>query len=584
MSSVLLSQQAALDWVGEREWRKGQSYVRGLTGLTRQPDGTLTLLQGSAHGQEKYIVRVTLAGKEVEAAHCSCPVGEAGACKHVAALLARALQSPQDFNALEDLQSQLERLDAPALRALIRDMLQQEPELRGLLLTRPGRTAKGTAADLDKRIAQAFALVDYDAEYDWEGEGPDLSDLEPLLDTLRGQVHDIASLDAAGYADLYRAADAMLEGCADLNDDDYDLGLWEYVTVARTALLRLLQQPVDSLLRENILDTLEESIGQLRWDRKELQSGQLELFSALPAEEREQLRAFVTRLQGLERHEAYRHRWAQTLYLLFSPEETNLEDELALARATGRPQEVIKAMLKHGQTESALQQLNRETKAVPPQELESAFAEHGLLPQLEEYARQHLKTFGVRAWLYGHYRDTGRHDEAHALARDAVLKGTGDHAFYIARWNGQLVRDPDWLSELRHISPDWPADRAEYVRQQWKKAGQTDSLLNFLLEEGLLSEAQKLVSERSEVRPELLTRLALSLSAEDAKPLVLRAVLAHVSGRGREHYRAAAETLTQTAALIGQDEAREVARLLTQQFPKLSALRDELRRAKLLRD
>ena len=47
----------------------------------------------------------------VVAAHCACPVGDGGYCKHVAALLLTWLAQPQTFLEQEELDSSLARRD-----------------------------------------------------------------------------------------------------------------------------------------------------------------------------------------------------------------------------------------------------------------------------------------------------------------------------------------------------------------------------------------------------------------------------------------------------------------------------------------
>lgn len=162
-----LTEKTARAHIDERTWTRGASYTRGLTRLTRQPDGDDQHLRGTAHGTDHYEVLVTLRAGNVRDAVCSCPVGGDGRCKHVAALLRRALIRPGDFVALPSLDDLLDPLDAPALRGVIRRMLDHAPDLMGVLLSAPGG---GTG--LAERLALAFATVDHDPDHDWDDEGP----------------------------------------------------------------------------------------------------------------------------------------------------------------------------------------------------------------------------------------------------------------------------------------------------------------------------------------------------------------------------------------------------------------------------
>ena len=67
--------------------------------------------------------RVQLDAGEIADAHCSCPVGGGGRCKHVAALLLTWQAKPETFAPVEDLAQALERRSKAELIALIQQML-----------------------------------------------------------------------------------------------------------------------------------------------------------------------------------------------------------------------------------------------------------------------------------------------------------------------------------------------------------------------------------------------------------------------------------------------------------------------------
>ncbi|WP_309572892.1 SWIM zinc finger family protein [Deinococcus sp.] len=577
-----LSRADSLAYIGDREWKKGQSYVRGLTGLSAQPDLGHTVLRASAHGQEKYAVTVTLNAGEVAEALCSCPVGGGGGCKHVAALLARAVDDPASFAVLPALDEVLDGMDTAQLRLLVRRMLKREPELLALLLTVP-RAAGGH--DLQRRIEAAFALIDYDPEEDWGGEGPDLSDLEPLLEEVQAQLSGLDVLDEQARTHLLDALLTFLNGCAEIDNEDYDWGITEYVSTARTGLLRLLALELPEHEHENALDGLQESIGDFGWDEGEMEAeGQFELLAALPEDTQHMLRAFVHGLMDAT-PETYRRRaLAGTLLALSSETDLDPEEELRLARATGNQAEVVRVLFRHGRIEEAITALSKGGRPLAPQEVETEFQERDLMPRLEDYARSHLRVFGARAWLYGRYCETGRTAEAHALAREAVLTGTDEHEYYTSRF---LTRDLNWLKELHVISPDWPADREAYIARQWTFPARSGDLMRFVLDEGLLDWAERIVNRSPAGRPLLVSaalvgELALQLPADRARPLILRAVAEHVASQGRDHYSAAARLLCGAETLIGQDEVAAIVRTLVQEYPRRTSLKAELKSAGLL--
>ena len=96
-------------------------------------------------------------------ADCSCPVGDGGHCKHVAALLLYYREHPDTFVEVEELDAALERRSKGELVALIRRMVRRVPELELLLDAplpgytdpAPPRTRSRTAARYGRRSATA---------------------------------------------------------------------------------------------------------------------------------------------------------------------------------------------------------------------------------------------------------------------------------------------------------------------------------------------------------------------------------------------------------------------------------------------
>ena len=74
---------------------------------------------------EAYYVQATLGAQGIVAADCSCPVGEGGRCKHVAALLLIWQANPGEFVEMEELDASLERRSKAELIALVKQMLRQ---------------------------------------------------------------------------------------------------------------------------------------------------------------------------------------------------------------------------------------------------------------------------------------------------------------------------------------------------------------------------------------------------------------------------------------------------------------------------
>ena len=123
--------------VGERSFERGMQYFRsGAIFDTRLQGATL---KARCHGSQggPYRLEVTLNAEGVAHAHCSCPVGGGGYCKHTAALLLTWLERPDQFAEREEPDAALERRSKAELIALVKQMLRQEPELEWLLETPP---------------------------------------------------------------------------------------------------------------------------------------------------------------------------------------------------------------------------------------------------------------------------------------------------------------------------------------------------------------------------------------------------------------------------------------------------------------
>src|SRR5206468_7370725 len=120
--------------------------------LRREGETLKARCRGQSGGP--YRVRATLKEGAVTEADCSCPVGDGGHCKHVAALLVAWQEEPGAFREVAALGAELERLDRADLLALLRHLLRRRPELEDLVRSLleaplPGTAAADRPADAD---------------------------------------------------------------------------------------------------------------------------------------------------------------------------------------------------------------------------------------------------------------------------------------------------------------------------------------------------------------------------------------------------------------------------------------------------
>lgn len=564
MTTFSLRRQNALAWSGEHEWRKGQSYVRGLTGLSARPEGAATVLRGTAYGQEPYQVRATLEGGEVVSARCSCPVGGGGHCKHVAALLARAVEDPRAFAGVPELSEALSGLSVPELHRLINRMLDRAPELEALVYASSARSAPAGSAR--EQIEAAFDAIrrTYTPDWDHEGEGPDTGAIDLVLEGADALLENLEALDTAWAGQLLDTYLAVLDGVEDTYDEDFDWGLDDLQARALAAVQRLLVSgKLDEGAREDAFEAIQSEVASGRWN---VEGGAFsDLVAALREDERASLLNLLRTLVKGERSEYLRQGYARALYHLTAD---NLSDEEAeaLLRASGELGELLNFLLERGRTEDVRRAVREAGRRAHFPELEPMFAAHGQLPLLEALAREGLEQGQTRRWLFERYVATGRKPEAHALAREIVLKAP----------------TPEWLISLKDVSPDWQEERSEITLRLWRQKGHTEVLMDLLLREGLAQEALRLAGERDIVPVSQLLTLAGQLDTERAVPLIVRAAQLHIDLRNRNGYHEAAQILTRLPALIGHEATAEQVRAVIERQPRLPALRDELRQAGLL--
>ena len=175
-----LSEKVIRSWCGDANYIKGKPYAeKSLFDLFKVEE----TIQGRCQGRSSsdYRVEVRLDEGEIHEASCSCPVGGSGQCKHVAALLMRWQNAPQDFAKREPFESRMKDFSREDLLLLIQQMIRQKPDLELLLDTPlPGmKTQKEVTAEVYQKQAQAM-FHRYDT-LDWEDVRLLASDLSELL-------------------------------------------------------------------------------------------------------------------------------------------------------------------------------------------------------------------------------------------------------------------------------------------------------------------------------------------------------------------------------------------------------------------
>ncbi len=128
----LLTMGAVREWVGDFEIGKGRPYAdTAVLGECR----IHTQISASVRGTrpQLYHVSVGTDGGAVVGAECTCPVGDAGKCKHVAAVLLAYLDDPRRFAPLQAGEPPVQERSQAELVALVNEFLTYAIELAPIL-------------------------------------------------------------------------------------------------------------------------------------------------------------------------------------------------------------------------------------------------------------------------------------------------------------------------------------------------------------------------------------------------------------------------------------------------------------------
>jgi uncharacterized Zn finger protein len=131
-----------------------------------------------------YQVEATLSSHGIVEAHCSCPVGIGGHCKHVAALLLTWINHPESFDLVEESNATLDERSKEELVHIIQQMLKRYPDLEYLLeipvpLSKKEQQKQLDAEIIRKQVSRAFA--ERAGDWSWQSLYDIARDLDELL-------------------------------------------------------------------------------------------------------------------------------------------------------------------------------------------------------------------------------------------------------------------------------------------------------------------------------------------------------------------------------------------------------------------
>src|SRR5260221_2882716 len=332
-------------------------------GAIVNPEQQAMALKAYCYGSlpEPYRVQVTFDGTGITAVLCSCSAGTptygTRGCEHAAALLLTWNEQPETFTAMDDIDTILEQQSKAQLITLVKQLLQQQPEVEWQLTMPPLPGHKSVPIDTEeyrRQVDEAFrhAGREWDAVY---GISSDLYSITEIAARFARQ------RDYANAAAIYAVvAIQTLSHYLSYHDEDGALG--RVVQDCVDGLDACLEsEREDEALREQILEAIFAMI------RVDVDHGGFGLTKDMPPEilqgttpEEKHLVAQWVRTALAELQESKPESdWRRNRYgsLLLALEADLLSDEefLRIGRETKSIQEVVTRLLELDRVDEAVQ-------------------------------------------------------------------------------------------------------------------------------------------------------------------------------------------------------------------------------------
>ena len=342
-------------WTDDVYFQRGQSYYAGGAIYEQRRQGMTIKSKCSGTQASFYRQEVLFNSKGIESAQCSCPVGGGGHCKHAVALLLTWVNDPDSFQEVEAFDASLEKRSKPELIALVKQMLEQEPDLESLL-DLPLSAGDGAPMDMKairRQAQQAFRGMDYErGGYGYTGEIE--HSLQPLLNLAsdylaRGNAENAAAIYATVIETIFDNDDVAMG-----DEDGKLLGLAHECAEALGTCLSKINVPKK---RREFLEAL---FNAYEWDLKAGGVGAADcvpeiLTEKTTPEERVEIAKWVRNIMPTAKEWSDNYRRETLGRLLLDLEADTLDDEayLNICRQTGRLNDLIERLLKLKRIEEA---------------------------------------------------------------------------------------------------------------------------------------------------------------------------------------------------------------------------------------
>lgn len=602
-----LSESDVRAWTAPRFVERGARYAnQGRIHRLRREGKTI---KGACEGSQPapYHVRVVLGDSGIAEAHCSCPMGAGGSCKHVVALLLTYLRA-DSVRTVDPLEDTLRQQPPDRLVDLILKMVERHPDLERLVETTTSARTEIDAAVLREKVASVFEDALRGSGYGYEyGYAPGralAADLEPFLDLAADLADQERLADAAAVyrlvaeetcdqygtfpdesGELSRCVQTCTEHLGDLLARADDEGL-------RDTILRILFQVyIDDLtlgghglgdvVPEVILETAtsEEQARVATWVRDRIPG------DGAPSDDVQEHR--IIWLSGsTSGASSWSRQWKHQALgdFLLQLEAEHIDDEqfLAICRQTGRLRDLVDRLLDLGRLDEALDAVRTASDHEIVQRI-PLFREHDALDALRSLLRDRLSddtASRLVAWMRDDAQKRGDLDYALDLSQRLFWENPSPSAYRTVR---ALAQDLDRWDERRNA-----------IHSELERRDHHGLLVRLhLVDDDVKAALDRLPRAGGDWRyGGRSLRVDVAQAAEDEHPesaidIYHTRARSLIEQRGRSNYSDAADLMQRVKVLCKQhdwtDEWQDmIDRLVEDELHRLPAGRDEFQKAGLL--
>ncbi len=562
--------------VGRRGLQRGWDYFRSAALVETYRQGQQLKAACLGSGRHPYQISIDFDDQGIRAARCTCPIGEHGHCKHVAAVLVCWREAPDRFLASEAWEDSLGRCSREQLWGIIKQLLEDRPELRRTVesLVPPEETLAAQPIPPDRAAVLRLDLQRA------QGRPEELLGVAAAIKVQADRLADQHEpLEAAG---LYQA---LLRELIDLPGT---------LDAQHPELIELVQDSAESLA--NQLASLNPQAQQRYTALRvlvdlfalDVRQSALCLGIDLPRlllprcthRERQLLADWIGSLLASSQRRDERRRLG-ALMLEFAGHQLDEQAFEDLCRRSERWFDLVRYRLRRGELDRALEEADR----AEDEDL-ARIAELLVLQRHEQAALQWVQGRlaraahpGLNQWLEEHRRRQRQRVEL-LEACEKVFRLQPTMAAY--RQVRGLAKQLDRWDALR-----------EPCLQLLREARLLPLLVRIYLEENDLDQALAEIASEPSLAHEMGLALRVAKAAERLRPseagaLYRQAAERHITRGGREHYVLACRLLRKAHRLgkeAGQSGAwQDYLRDLQHRHRRLSALLEEMDKAGLLKD